>query len=335
MASPQAPQPRATDHWTLPQALDGERLDRALALLTGLSRREVSDVIDSGRVGIDGRPAGSRSRRVRAGERVSLVGLVSTPDPLASPGSPADRDAVVPVVWSDEQVIVVDKPAGLVVHPGAGHPARTLVQGLMARFPELEVLAEASNAASERNRPGIVHRLDKGTSGLLMVARTPLARASLTRQLAAREVGREYLTLVAGTVEADAGLIEAPLGRDQRDPTRFRVQAGGRPARTRYQVEARYDRPRPVTLLRCQLETGRTHQIRVHLASIGHPVVGDDRYGRGALEGWEPLPRGRPFLHAAVLAFDHPTTGERLSFSSRLPDDLAGVLREAGDEAVR
>ena len=134
---------------------------------------------------------------------------------------------------------------------------------------------------------------------------------------------------MAGTVEADAGLIDAPLGRADRDPTRIRVQAGGRPARTRYQVEGRYDRPAPTTLLRCQLETGRTHQIRVHLASIGHPVVGDDRYGGAGPAGWQPLPPGRPFLHAATLAFDHPVTGERLSFSSPLPADLQAVLEEA------
>ena len=145
-------------------------------------------------------------------------------------------------------------------------------------------------------------------------------------------MGREYLALVAGTVDADAGLIDAPLGRADRDPTRMRVQAGGRPARTRYRVEGGYDGPEPTTLLRCRLETGRTHQIRVHLASIGHPVVGDERYGAEAPSGWQPLPAGRHFLHAATLAFDHPVTGVRLSFSSPLPADLQAVLEEVAGQ---
>jgi 23S rRNA pseudouridine1911/1915/1917 synthase len=214
------------------------------------------------------------------------------------------------------------------VHPGAGNQAGTLVHGLIARFPDL---AELAGPADEQARPGIVHRLDKGTSGLLMVARTQRARAALAAQLAARQVGREYRTLVVGSVAADGGLIDAPLGRATRDPTRFRVQAGGRPARTSYQVDARFERPVATSLLRCRLETGRTHQIRVHLASIGHPVVGDERYGRRGVDGWQPLPAGRPFLHAALLAFDHPASGRRLSFTSPLPDDLRRVVEEMND----
>jgi 23S rRNA pseudouridine1911/1915/1917 synthase len=219
----------------------------------------------------------------------------------------------VPVVWHDDQVIVVDKPAGLVVHPGAGHPEATLVHGLLARFPDLAELGG--------DRPGIVHRLDKGTSGLMVVARTADAQASLTRQLASRRMTREYVTLVAGNLESDAGLIDAPLGRSDADPTRIRVQSGGRDARTRYEVESRFERPIVATLLKCRLETGRTHQIRVHLASIGHPVVGDGRYRGPRLE-----PLTRPFLHAAALAFDHPGSGERVDFLSPLPEDLRSVL---------
>jgi 23S rRNA pseudouridine1911/1915/1917 synthase len=281
-----------------------------------LSRREVNDLLDAAQVSIGGRVVTSRSRKVHAGERVSAEGSL-LPD---APHSPTpDRGVDVNVVWSDDSVIVVDKPAGLVVHPGAGHSAGTLVHGLLARFPDLAALDSGE-------RPGIVHRLDKGTSGLLMVARTPEATAALTAQLASRHVERQYLALVAGTVEADSGLIDAPLGRANRDPTRIRVQAGGRGARTRYEVEDRFDRPEPTTLLRCRLETGRTHQIRVHLAAIGHPVVGDDRYGGGTVEGWQPLPRGRPFLHAATLGFVHPISGERMSFSSPMPVDLLSVL---------
>jgi 23S rRNA pseudouridine1911/1915/1917 synthase len=312
--------------WELPGALDGERLDRAVALLSGASRREANDLLDAGRVSIGGRVAVSHSRRVRTGE---IVSLDSPLPPRRQEVPAADAGVDVPVVWSDDQVIVVDKPAGMVVHPGAGNRAGTLVHGLVARFPDLAGLAEAADPPEARLRPGIVHRLDKGTSGLLMVARTPAARAELASELARRQVGREYLTLVLGEVESDAGLIDAPIGRSDRDPTRMRLQAGGRPARTRYQVEARHDLPVPTTLLRCHLDTGRTHQIRVHLASIGHPVVGDDRYGPKRIEGGLSLPPGRVFLHAAVLSFDHPVSRERLSFSSPLPEDLAGVLDRA------
>jgi 23S rRNA pseudouridine1911/1915/1917 synthase len=311
--------------WELPGALDGERLDRAVALLTGCSRRQADELIDGGRVRVGDRVMASRSRRVRAGERLAITGpLLLT----ASTTLEGDAGVEVPVVWSDDEVIVVDKPGGLVVHPGAGNRSRTLVQGLLARFPDLADLADDAGGRGDEDRPGIVHRLDKGTSGLLMVARTRAARIGLTAQLAARGVGREYLALVAGTVEADAGLIDAPLGRADRDPTRVRVQAGGRPARTHYHVEGRYAGPDPTTLLRCRLETGRTHQIRVHLASIGHPVVGDRRYGGRAPSGWLPLAADRHFLHAATLAFDHPVTGVRLSFSSPLPADLQAVLDE-------
>jgi 23S rRNA pseudouridine1911/1915/1917 synthase len=324
--------------WQVPTALDDERLDRALALLTGLSRREVNHLVDGSKVMIGGQPVTSRSRKVRAGERMSVEGPLNEP---GRAGPVAEAGVDVAVVWSDDQVIVVDKPAGLVVHPGAGNRTGTLVHGLLARFPDLVGLIEPparepsrsgdrARAADQRDRPGIVHRLDKGTSGLLMVARTPAARAGLVMQLSRRLVGREYVALVAGTVDADGGLIDAPLGRGDRDPTRIRVDAGGRQARTRYQVEARYDLPAPTTLLRCRLDTGRTHQIRVHLASIGHPVIGDDRYGSRSVAGWRPLPPGRSFLHAAVLAFDHPISSERLSFSSPLPEDLARVLEVVG-----
>jgi 23S rRNA pseudouridine1911/1915/1917 synthase len=315
--------------WEVPGALDGERLDRALALLTGLSRREVNHLVDGTKVTIAGRVVASRSRKVRAGEQVSVDGPLSPAPPAAPVG---DAGVAVVVVWNDADVIVIDKPAGLVVHPGAGNQTGTLVHGLLARFPDLVGLSESGSAGAEfrdqHDRPGIVHRLDKGTSGLLMVARTRAARSALVAQLSRHEVEREYVTLVAGTLEADGGLIDAPLGRADRDPTRIRIDAGGRQARTRYQVDGRYDQPAPTTLLRCRLETGRTHQIRVHLASIGHPVVGDERYGGRAVSGWKPLPRGRPFLHAAALTFDHPLSGERLSFSSALPGDLVEVLEQ-------
>jgi len=214
-------------------------------------------------------------------------------------------------------VIVVDKPAGVVVHPGAGQRSGTLVQGLLARFPEL---ADVGDPA----RPGIVHRLDKGTSGLLVVARTPPAHASLVAQLASRAVDRRYLALVWGRMEAGRGVVDGPVGRSSADPTRMAVSARGRPARTRYEVVQRFREPIELTLVECRLETGRTHQIRVHLAAIEHPVVGDARYGRGR----PPFAMSRPFLHAARLAFDHPADGRRCQFHSPLPADLESI-REA------
>jgi 23S rRNA pseudouridine1911/1915/1917 synthase len=292
---------------TIPAALAGERVDRVVALLTDLPRAEAAVLVAEGRVGIGGRPVTSKSRRVAEGEEITVE------LPEREVGELVGDAAVdVPVAFADDHVVVVDKPPGLVVHPGAGHATGTMVQGLLARFPELA-------AVGEPDRPGVVHRLDAGTSGLLVVARTPLAYQSLVSQLQARSVDRRYLALVAGTIEAPAGEIDAPIGRSDRDPTRMAVRADGREARTRYEVRERFTEPAPTTLVECKLETGRTHQIRVHLAAIGHPVVGDPRYGKG------PVAAPRPFLHAWRLAFDHPATGERVTFSSPLPADLESV----------
>ena len=290
----------------IPAALAGERVDRVVAMLTGLPRAEVAALVEAGEVKVGGKAVTTRSRKLQEGEVVELE-VPEPTDPLPAP----EPDVVVPVVHTDADVIVVDKPAGLVVHPGAGAPSGTMVGGLLALFPELA-------AVGERDRPGIVHRLDAGTSGLLVVARTEAAYGSLVEQLSSRTVGRRYRTLVLGHVESDAGVVDAPIGRGDNDPTRMTVSARGRPARTRYEVLARLDHPLALSELECQLETGRTHQIRVHLAAIGHPVAGDQRYG-----GERPqLGLERPFLHADHLAFDHPTSGQRLSFSSPLPADL-------------
>ena len=305
------------ESFLVPSALDGERLDRTLALLTGLSRNHVNAVIDAGKVMIGANRVTSRSRRVRDGDEVTVEGPLPSGEPQPPQGEPW---VDVQVVYSDDDLIVVDKPAGMVVHPGAGAQSGTLVHGLLARFPDL------ARAGGEIDRPGIVHRLDKGTSGLLVVARTPAALASLTAQMAGRTVGREYVALVLGSIESDEGLIDAPLGRSDVEATKMRVQAGGRPARTGYQVVERFTEPALASLVTCRLQTGRTHQIRVHFASIGHPVLGDERYGSRKLGDWDPLPRARPFLHAAKLEFDHPKTGERLTFQSPLPSDLSGVL---------
>jgi 23S rRNA pseudouridine1911/1915/1917 synthase len=310
--------------WTVPAALDGERVDRAVALLTGHTRQVVADLVAAGGVRVGSTVVRARSRKVHTGEIVT-----STRVEVAAPGHDdvgPDAGVVFTVLHADDAVIVVDKPAGLVVHPGNGNRSGTLVAGLLARYPDLAALGHDPGTA---HRPGIVHRLDKGTSGLLVVARTVQAREALVGQLAAHTVERRYITLVTGTVEADEGLIDAPLGRSERDPTAMAVRIGGRRARTRYQVAARYTEPIVATRLTCRLETGRTHQIRVHLAAIGHPVVNDDRYDGTPPRAVRPgrlLPAGRPWLHAAELAFDHPTTGGRVSFVSALPPDLEDSL---------
>jgi 23S rRNA pseudouridine1911/1915/1917 synthase len=312
------------DEWVVPAALDGERVDRAVALLTGHTRQVVADLVAAGGVRVGGRAVAARSRRVRTGEVLSadLVGLAVPEDTTVRP----DPTVVFDVVYEDDEVVVVDKPAGVVVHPGNGNRGGTLVAGLLARYPDLAALAALEGA---EHRPGIVHRLDKGTSGLLVVARTLPARTALVAQLASHQVERRYSTLVTGTVEADEGLVDAPLGRSERDPTAMAVRMGGRHARTGYRVVARYREPFPATRLTCQLETGRTHQIRVHLAAIGHPVVNDDRYDgtpRGAAKAGRVLPAGRPWLHSAELAFSHPTSGARVELSSPLPPDLRESL---------
>jgi 23S rRNA pseudouridine1911/1915/1917 synthase len=295
----------------VPRALDGQRLDRVVALVAGCSRAEAGELVDGGAVAVGGRTVTTRSHRVASGDALA----VAVPERAADGGLAAEADVPVPVVHEDADLLVVDKPAGLVVHPGAGRSTGTLVNGLLARYPEIR-------AVGQPDRPGIVHRLDRGTSGLMLVARSPAAYEALVAMLAARRVDRRYRALVWGLLDAPQGLIDAPIGRSSRDRTRMAVTVRGREARTGYEVVAGYAEPVEVSQLRCKLETGRTHQIRVHLASIGHPVVGDARYG-GARQS---LPLGRPFLHAEELALDHPTTGEPLAFSSALPAELATLL---------
>jgi 23S rRNA pseudouridine1911/1915/1917 synthase len=302
----------------VPAALAGERVDRVVAFLTGVPRARAAELVAGGRVCIGGRPARSRSQRVDERE---LVEIDLPPPGVAQQGPLADAAVPFTVVFDDAAVIVVDKPAGVVVHPGAGRPHGTLVSGLLARFPDL-----AGQPWPDPRRPGIVHRLDRGTSGLLIVARTVAAAGALAAQLRRRSVERSYVALVWGHVRAAAGTIDAPVGRSARDPVRITVRADGRRAVTHYEVTRRYHEPVAASLLRCRLDTGRTHQIRVHLSAIGHPVIGDDRYRRGAPA--EPgLAAERPFLHADTLGFDHPTSGERRRFHAPLPGDLQGLLR--------
>ena len=295
----------------IPAALDGERVDRVVSLLAECSRSDAAALVADGAVALDGTTVVAGKQRVVTGQtvEVDVGGLTAASAPEPDPSVP------VPVVYEDADLVVVDKPPGLVVHPGAGQTSGTLVNGLLSRYPELA-------GVGELQRPGIVHRLDRDTSGLLVVARTPPAWAALTEALAARTVTRRYVTLVWGVPEAARGIIDAPIGRSMRHPTRMAVVAGGRDARTRYEIRARYHDPTDLSLLECRLETGRTHQIRVHLASIGHPVVGDKEY-----DGVRPaLAVPRMFLHAEHLAFAHPVSGAALSLDSPLPADLSQVL---------
>ena len=302
----------------VPTSLDGVRVDRAVALLADLSRSAVDVLIEQGLVAVDGRTVTSRRMALREGStlEVELLDDATTGVPVGEP------DVVFDVVHVEDDFIIVDKPAGLVVHPGAGHDAGTLVHGLVARFPDLIELPGLVDG--DPARPGIVHRLDRGTSGLLVVARTPVAYDDLIAQLAERRAARTYRALVLGEVASTSGVVDAPIGRSVTSPTRMAVSRKGKEARTRYRVIERFDSPVPTTLIEASLETGRTHQIRVHLSAIGHPVVGDETYGRG-----RSLPDAlieRPFLHARALAFDHPVSGDRVGWESALPEDLVRQL---------
>ncbi len=291
----------------VPPSETGSRLDRFLAThLPDLSRALIQRLIDAGDVTLDGRRV-RPSERVRPGQTVTITlpppaptGLVATPLPLA-------------VVYESPDLLVLNKPAGLVVHPAPGHPTDTLANALMARYPNLTV----GNA----RRPGIVHRLDKGTSGLLVVALSDRAYTHLVGQMQRRAVHKEYLALVHGTLQPNAGVIEAPIGRDRVHRQKMSVSAGGREARTGFRVLERYP---GFTLLRLRLETGRTHQLRVHLAAIGHPIVGDVVYGpRAPTLGLE-----RPFLHAWYLGFELPGGEACLVAWAPLPPDLARVREQ-------
>jgi 23S rRNA pseudouridine1911/1915/1917 synthase len=287
----------------------GERLDAAVARLAGVTRSAAARLIDAGGVRVGGR-ALARSFRLQGGETIAI----ELPDEPAPPG-PEDID--VPVVYEDEWLVVVAKPAGLVVHPAPGHPGGTLVNALLARDPAVEL-------PGERSRPGIVHRLDAGTSGLMIVAKDAAAFDELRRMMADREVARTYLALVEGA-PPKTGEIDAPIGRSERNRKMMGVVAGGRDARTTYRRVAAFA---DTTLLEVRPLTGRTHQIRVHLATAGYPVVGDTVYGRNRKLA-AALGLRRPFLHAAKLAFAHPVTGEALRLEEPIPDDLEAALAAA------
>ncbi|HUP96825.1 MAG TPA: RluA family pseudouridine synthase [Usitatibacter sp.] len=278
------------------------RLDQALArLLPDESRTRLARLIEEGHVRIDGREAAPRLK-VKSGEAVEVA---LAPRPTDDAHRPEAIELLV--VHEDASLLVIDKPAGLVVHPGSGNWAGTMLNALLHHSPD----------AASLPRAGIVHRLDKDTSGLLVVAKTEAAQLALVRQLQQRTVKRTYLALARGKV-AGGGTVDAPIGRHPVQRTRMAVVAGGKPAITHYRVRERFAAH---TLLECSLETGRTHQIRVHLASIGHPLEGDAAYaGRG------PKIFGRQALHAWKLAFVHPRSGKPVAFESAPPEDFRALL---------
>ena len=286
----------------------GERLDACLARMAdGVTRSAAARAIAEGRVLVNGRAAG-KSLKLSGGEQIEF-----TPEEPA-PISAAPQDIPLDVVYEDGDVIVVNKPSGLVVHPAPGHPDGTLVNAL------LHHCGSSLSGVGGALRPGIVHRIDRDTSGLIIAAKNDMAHQSLAAQLADHTLARTYECIVTGNLREDSGTVDAPIARDSRDRKRMAVVSGGRRAVTHWEVIARYP---GYTHIRCRLETGRTHQIRVHMAYLGHPILGDTVYGAK-----KPVPglTGQ-CLHAVALRFLHPRTGEAVSLSCPLPEEFTAILR--------
>ena len=309
-------------HALVPAAAAGRRLDAVLAeLFPEYSRSRLSAWIKAGQVTVDGAPARPRDP-VHGGETIVLDAVEEVQTHAVAEDIPLD------VLYEDEHVFVLDKPAGLVVHPGAGNPAGTLVNALLHRDPALDKLPRA----------GIVHRLDKDTSGVMVVARTLQAHTALVAQLSAREVHRQYLAVVVGAL-VSGGTADAAIDRHPRDRLRMAVREDGKDAVTHYRLRERF---RAHTALECRLETGRTHQIRVHMAHLKHPIVGDPLYGgslrlpKGASEDLIAALRGfkRQALHAEVLAFAHPVTGEAIRCEAPVPADMQALMALLREDAT-
>ena len=298
----------------VPGLMDQMRIDRAISMLTGLSRSEASALLDSGAVSVDGKVVTKASVPLVAQQRLEAV-LPVPPDLSVVP----EPEVEVDVLFVDEDLIVVNKSFDQVVHPGAGNTTGTLISGVIARWPEVAELPGLG--LGEPARPGIVHRLDKGTSGVLVIARSPQAYLALTEQMTNHTAQRRYIGFLEGHVAEDRGIVDAPIARSASTPTKMAVRPDGRPARTHYQVLERLVAP-DRTVAGLELETGRTHQIRVHMSAIGHPVANDPRYGQRNVTS---LDRDRLALHAGRLSFVHPATNERQSFIAPLPSDLAAL----------
>jgi len=292
--------------WTVDAADSGARLDAYIADRCGLTRSRISSLIAEGRALVNGEPARKAGVKLRARDEVELT----VPD--AAPARAEAEDIALDVLYEDRDLAVVYKPSGMVVHPAAGNPGGTLVNALLHKLSGL-------SGIGGEIRPGIVHRIDKDTSGLLLVAKNDLSHVSLAAQIKAHTVERRYLAIVIGNFREEAGTVSAPVGRHPTDRKKMAIRLDGREAVTHWAV---LEPLRGAALIECGLETGRTHQIRVHLASIGHPVVGDRIYGRRR----EAIAAPRQFLHAWRLSFEHPMRRETMSFEAELPADLAGVL---------
>ena len=286
----------------------GVRLDTFVAAsCPELSRTHARKLIDEGFIEVNGKTA-KASLKLNAGDSVKIIVPPEPPPTLSPEAIPLD------IIYEDDDLLVIDKPAGLAVHPAPGHPGHTLVNAVLAYLPGL---ADADDTL----RPGIVHRLDKDTSGLILVAKNRVAQANLSAQFKSRSVNKSYLVLVKGKLTPERGIIEAAIGRDPANRKRMAIVVGGREARTDYHVLLHLD---GYTLLEVSMKTGRTHQIRVHLVAIGYPVVGDPTYGVKSPH------LSRQFLHACRLGFKLPSTGEYVEFTSALPPDLAQALKEMG-----
>lgn len=298
--------------WRIGDSEAGVRLDRAVALHLDLPRNQIQEWIRAGHLTLDGATEPKPGHLLRAGEEIAW-------SPPARSDSRVEAEAgELRLLYEDADLVVLDKPAGLTVHPGAGQSTGTLVHRLLARFPEMAGVGGAG-------RPGIVHRLDKGTSGVIVVARTPESYRSLTAAFASRHVEKRYLAIVHGTPKAPQGTIEAAIGRHPVERKRMTVRADGRPATTRYRTIAS---AAGLALLELELLTGRTHQIRVHLKHLRHPIVGDATYGEARHRELAKAPGAkvrifpRPALHAWRLAFEHPRTGVRMRFEAPLAEDM-------------
>lgn len=291
----------------------GQRLDRYLAaLVPDVSRTTIQHMITEGGVLVNGRSS-KAGYALREGDDIRVYHML----PSAQSGHVKPQNYPLEIVYEDEDLLVINKPAGMVVHPAPGHADDTLVNALLARYPQLE---ERKNDV----RPGIVHRLDRDTSGLLIVAKNTRTQAALIEMMKQHTIVKRYLALVEGNISLDHGSIDAPIGRNPRNRQQMAITAtGSREARTHFRVLERFARH---TLLLLELETGRTHQIRVHLKAIGHPVVGDPVYGSG--HSRHGIALQRQFLHAYQLKFSHPTTGEIIELESPLPEDLQIVLEQ-------
>jgi 23S rRNA pseudouridine1911/1915/1917 synthase len=295
----------------VPPDMAGERFDKVVASLLDLSRGRVKEIIAEGSATVGGVAVRSSGKAI-AGTTISVN--VEDIDETLAP----DPSVVFDIVYEDADIIVVDKPVGVVVHPGSGRSMGTLANGILDRFPEIE-------GVGQEGRWGIVHRLDRDTSGLLVVARTQPSYDALVEMMRNRTITRRYLAGVAGLFTNTKGTVDAPIGRDPSNPTRMSVERAGREAITHYRRLAQWT-GRNASLLSVTLETGRTHQIRVHMRAIHRPILGDGGYGRRGLIG-DP---GRPWLHARQLSFDHPTSNRTIDFVSQLPSDLSASLDTLG-----